>query len=354
MITQIKNWLNKRFANPELVILLFSILAFVLVLHFFAGLLAPVLASVVIAYLLDGLVLKLERWRFPKMLAVSLVCLLFVGVFLLAFLVLLPLVWQQTISLVSELPSMFKSVEVYLLKLPERYPDMLSTTTLHNFINSFQADFSNLGREIVKYSLSTVFSLITIVVYCILVPLMVFFFLKDRDRIISWFAIYMPRRRRLIREVWYEVNEQIGNYIRAKVLEVIIIGVVSMISFWSMGLRYAILLAVLTGLSVLVPYAGVIIVSIPVLIIAFLQWGLVAHFLYFLLIYSIIMVLDGNVLAPLLFSETMRIHPLAVIVAVIIFGGIWGFWGVFFAIPLATVVMAILNVWRETGKEIEG
>lgn len=351
MITQIRNWLDRRFSNPELLILLFSLLVLVLFFHFLGSLLAPVLASVIIAYLLDSSVNRLTAWKVPHILAVSLVVLLFIGIFLLIFLVVFPIVWKQLMNLISELPSMLRKSEQFLLHLPERYPDFITSTQIQTVVASFQSNLSDIGKFLVKYSLSTVFSLITIVVYCILVPLMVFFFLKDRNVIIQWFSRYMPRKRRLIREVWSEVNAQIGNYIRAKVLEIIIVGVVSVIAFSILGLHYGILLAVLVGLSVLIPYAGVILVTIPVVLIAYMQWGGDTHFWVTTIVYLVIVALDGNVLAPILFSETMQIHPVAVIVAVIIFGSIWGFWGIFFAIPLATVLKALLNVWSHSSKE---
>ena len=94
--------------------------------------------------------------------------------------------------------------------------------------------------------------------------------------------------------------------------------------------------------------------TIPIALIAFFQWGLTAQFGYLLLAYQVIQILDGNVLVPVLFSEVVNIHPLAIIIAVVFFGGIWGIWGVFFAIPLATVVQAILNTWPKIQQDSEG
>jgi putative permease len=110
-------------------------------------------------------------------------------------------------------------------------------------------------------------------------------------------------------------------------------------------LRYATLLAVLVGLSVLIPYIGAVIVTIPVILVAFFQWGIGEHFVYLLVAYGVVQTLDGAILVPLLFAGAVNLHPLAIIIAVLVFGGWWGFWGVFFAIPLATVVKAILEDW---------
>ncbi|MGB2465802.1 MAG: AI-2E family transporter, partial [Porticoccaceae bacterium] len=111
------------------------------------------------------------------------------------------------------------------------------------------------------------------------------------------------------------------------------------------GLNYAALLALLVGLSVLIPYIGATVVTLPVLLVGYMQWGYSADFLWLFLVYGVIQFLDGNLLVPLLFSEVVNLHPVAIIVAVLFFGGIWGFWGVFFAIPLATLVKAVYNAW---------
>ena len=90
------------------------------------------------------------------------------------------------------------------------------------------------------------------------------------------------------------------------------------------------------------------------MVIGFFQGGLTAHLGWVLLLYQIIQVLDGNVLVPVLFSEAVNIHPLAIIVAVLFFGGLFGVWGVFFAIPLATLIQAVLNAWPRQSRRSGG
>jgi putative permease len=173
----------------------------------------------------------------------------------------------------------------------------------------------------------------------------VFFFLKDKQLILSWIAGYLPQQRDLAGQVWAEMDQQIGNYVRGKFSEILIVGATTYIVFVLMGLTYAALLAALVGLSVIIPYIGAAVVTIPVAMIAFFQWGWGSEFAYLMLAYGIVQALDGNVVVPLLFSEAVNLHPVAIIVAVLVFGGLWGFWGVFFAIPLATLVKAVLHAW---------
>jgi putative permease len=94
-----------------------------------------------------------------------------------------------------------------------------------------------------------------------------------------------------------------------------------------------------------VPYIGAVVVTVPVILVAWFQWGWSPEFIWLGVAYTVVQALDGNILVPLLFSEVVNLHPVAIIVAVLVFGGLWGFWGVFFAIPLATLVHAILIAW---------
>jgi putative permease len=105
------------------------------------------------------------------------------------------------------------------------------------------------------------------------------------------------------------------------------------------------LLALFVGLSVLVPYIGATFMYLPVAMIAYFQWGWGSEFAWTIAAYTIIQILDGNLLVPILFSEVVNLHPVAIIVAVLVFGGMWGIWGLFFAIPLATLVQAVLKAW---------
>jgi putative permease len=192
---------------------------------------------------------------------------------------------------------------------------------------------------------ASVRGLIEFVVYIILVPLLVFFFLKDKSTIINWIKELLPENVGLATSVWHEVNQQVSNYIRGKIWEIIILWAASYATFSLLSMDFALLLSFFVGLSVIVPYIGVAVMYLPVALIGFYQWGISADFVYALIAYSILQLLDGNLLAPLLLSEVVNLHPVAVISAVLVFGSIWGIWGLFFAIPLATLVHAVLKAW---------
>jgi putative permease len=138
---------------------------------------------------------------------------------------------------------------------------------------------------------------------------------------------------------------QISNYVRGKVIEIVIVWFASYFILGFLGLRFSMLISFFIGLSVIVPYIGATAMTIPVALIAFFQWGVGPDFFSVVAAYLVIQALDGNLLAPLLLSGVVNLHPVAVITAVLVFGGLWGIWGLFFAIPLATLVHAVLKAW---------
>ena len=310
--------------------------------------LTPVYAGGVVAYLLDGLVMMGVRQRIPRLIAVIVVFVLFLAFLAFLTFLVLPSLYQQTIQLIQQLPAWASRAQVLIMELPEKYPDIISETQILEISTSIRRELLSWGQSMLSYSYSSLVSLITIVIYVILLPLLVFFFLKDKDAILAWALRYLPSDRYLSKKVWIEVDAQIGNYVRGKIIEVLALFVASFVTFWLMGLNYALLLSVFMGISVIIPYVGATLVTFPVVLVAFFQWGWGDQFGYLILAYAILQIVDAVALIPILFSEVVNIHPVAIIVAILFFGGLWGFWGIFFAIPLATLVNAILNAWPHT------
>lgn len=346
----LRDCFRRALPNSQAIALaLILIVGFVLIVNL-SEVLMPVFASVVLAYLLQGIVKKVES-KIPRLAAVYVVFSGFITCLGLVIFVLMPMASAQAVQLIQRIPEMVKSAQVEIMKLPELYPQFITEDNIRGMMFSFQDELLKYGQELISNSAASVVSLVTAMVYLFLVPLMVFFFLKDKQVIVDWFLKFIPRDRSLTVRVWEEVDMQISNYIRGKFVEVFVLALVSYVTYSLLGLNYAILLSVLMGLSVMIPYVGATLVTFPVLGVAAMQWGFTAdEFMYVAIAYSIIQAMDGVVLVPLLFSEAVNLHPVAIVVAILFFGGFWGFWGVFFAIPLATAVKAILSAWPTLGE----
>jgi len=338
-------WYQRYLSEEEAVILLVMLTVAFAVMLFFGDILAPVLVAVILAYLMQGVANVLRQRGLPGELSVAFSTLLFLGGFFAVLFGLAPLVWRQLVALVREAPAIIEAWRKVLVTLPEEYPVFFTQQQINELTAAIQAEMASVGQILVTKGLSSIPSVLAAIVYLILIPLMVFFFLKDREQLAGWFASFLPAKRPLLERIWSELNLQFANYARGKGIEVLIIGGASYVVFAIFSLNYAALLGLLVGFSVIVPYIGAALVTIPVVVVAYFQFGVTPDFYWVVGAYLLIQVLDGNVLVPLLFSEAVNLHPVAIVIAVLFFGGLWGLWGVFFAIPLATLVNAILSAW---------
>lgn len=343
----LRDWYDRNFSDPQAVALLILLLVLFGLVYFIGDIMAPVLVAIVLAYLLESVVKTMESWRLPRTLASLFVLALILALSVVVLFGLIPVLSQQTTSIVRETPGMIQNIQEQLLRLPQLYPDIFTVEQVNELIDSLRSELTSFTQSVLSFSLARLGTIVMIAVYVVLVPIMVFFALKDKDKLLGFAAKFMPKRRELTFQVWREVDKKIGNYIRGKFFEILIVWAVTYALFAIMGLNYSLLLSFLVGLSVIIPYVGAIAVTVPIALIGFFQWGFTPKLGYLLLAYQVIQILDGNVLVPLLFSEVVNLHPLAIIAAVLFFGGLFGLWGVFFAIPLATLVQAVLNSWPE-------
>ena len=345
------SWFKRNFADPQVVILGIVLVIGFAVVFGLGRMLAPVFASIVIAYLLEAAVALLQRIGLPRFVSVLVVFLMFLaGLFFLLF-GLVPMLTRQLTQLVQQIPSYINQGQALLLQLPKEYPQIVSEQQVQNLFGSVGSELATAGQQFLTWSLTSVGTVVGLAVLLILIPVLVFFMLKDKRQLIGWFKSYLPVDRRLVSSVFADIEAQIANYVRGKAGEILIVGAVSYVTFISLGLQYSALLATMVGFSVLIPYIGAAVITLPIAFVAYFQWGWGWSFGQVMIAYAIIQALDGNVLVPLLFSEALDLHPVAIIVAILVFGGLWGFWGIFFAIPLATVVQAVLKAWPRLKRE---
>ncbi len=341
----ISGWINRHFSNEEAIYLVVFLVVGFTLLFVLGSMLLPVLTGLVLAFLLQGLVKRLVGWGIPEKPSVYLTFIFFLGVLATILLFVVPLIWQQLVALRAALPSIITRLQDMLRDLPEVAPGFVTAEQVDQWLNLAAGEVGSASGSLLNAALTQVPSVIGVLIFLILVPISVFFFLKDKEPLMAWFQSLLPRQRPLLDRVGNEMNLQLANYVRGKAIEILIVGSVSFVVFELLGLNYAALLALVVGLSVLVPFVGAAVVTIPVALVAIFQFGWSWDMAWVIIAYSIIQALDGNVLVPLLFSEAVDLHPITIIVAVLAFGGLWGVWGVFFAIPLATLVKAIYTAW---------
>jgi putative permease len=345
VLEELNNLFKKIFSNEETLIFALLLCIGFLIIFFLGNILTPFLMSLIFAYLLIGMQKRLEAYGLNSTVALIFTYSFFllIGIALMVWLV--PLVYQQLQSLVLEIPKWVKTFTAFIQTVPEKYPDLVSSDQITTFLQSLSGQITAISEEFLKASIAGIQNTVTIAINLILLPILVFFFLFDRDSIISSFLKILPKERAMLQNVWVEMDDQLSNYARGKAIEIVIVGLAAAIIFLYFDLQYIALLSVLVGFSVLIPFLGAFLVTIPVAIIGLLQFGLSFDFWLLMGAYLVLQILDGNLLVPLLFSDAVKLHPVIIMLAVFVFGALFGFWGVFFAIPIATLIKAIWNSW---------
>lgn len=353
-LTTIRSWFEKYLGEPDAVYLVCIVIAVALIVLYLGVYLSPIITAGIFAFVLNDFVLVLTRMRCPRIVAISVVVLLFVSAAAALMIGILPLVSQQFQQLVNNIPALVEAVRNLVVMLSDQYPDIVSTEYMQTTIDSLQGKLTEIGGVVIQGAFTQIPNVIALLVFLVLVPICLFFALKDHHLILSWITSLLPRNRPVLENVGREMSYQITRYIRGKVIEIVLVGITTYVVFWLLGMNYAALLGLLVGLSVIVPFIGAVLVTIPVVLVATLQFGWSLDLLWILGAYIVIQVLDGNVLVPLLFSKAVNLHPLAIISAVLVCGGIWGIWGVFFAIPIAILIKTLIASWpRQPATETE-
>jgi len=344
MLSIINQWYQRNFTDPQAVLLVFLLVFGFAIILLLGDMLAPVFAAVVIAYLLESPVQYMKKYGARRRNAVLWIFLLFLTILLFIVFGLMPILLNQITQFLAELPGYVGKGQELILSLQNKL-HFIPARDIETLANVLTTKIASIGQLIVTLSLASIPGIITALIYLILVPMLVLFFMKDKWQILNWFSRYLPTQRGLANKVWVELDVQLGKYIKGKFWEFLILGITIYICFAIFGLKYSILLAAMVGVSVVMPYIGIMIVSIPFVLVAYFQFGISSELYALLIAYFIINAIDGYVLVPILFSEVVNIHPIAIIISILLFGGLWGLWGVFFAIPLATLINAILRSW---------
>ena len=323
--TTIKEHFDRFFNDHELVTFIITVTSVCLVSYLFALYIPALIVGILLAYLLDGLVNLLNKWGCPRGFAIPgtmIICIL--GIALL-ILVGLPKLVEQLTAFARQLPQSLEGLEERYKDMPDWLADSWHWDAIATQVGTWTKDTA---ETLLHATVTNFTGILTILIYMVMIPLMVFFLLHDKTKIIAWVNRFIPNSQ-MISALKNELDEQFGAYVRGKIIEGLTIFVLSFVAFLFLGVNYAFALAIGIGLSVIIPFVGAIVVTFPVIIVGLAQFGLSSDFWWLVGLYTVIQVFDAQILVPLLFSEVVKIHPVAIFVSILLFGSLWGIWGVF-------------------------
>lgn len=309
--------------------------------------LTPFFASMILAYLGDPLADRLEGYGLSRRLAVTVVFLLLTLVIALTLLLVVPILGRQLGQLVDALPAMLNWAEASLVPRIQALTGMDLSTDIGQLrqavVDNWKETGSFAATLLAQVSRSGL-ALVGWVGSLSLIPVVTFYLLLDWDVLVEKVRGTLPRRWepdavRLAKSC----DEVLASFLRGQLIVMLCLGVIYAIGLTLLGVRFGLLIGLLSGLASIVPYLGVIVGISVAGLVAFFQFGDWLMLLGVAAVFAFGQVVESVVLQPKLLGDKIGLHPVAVIFAVLAGGNLFGFTGVLLALPAAAVIMVLLR-----------
>jgi putative permease len=307
------------------------------------------LLSWVIAYLLDPLVLYLEKHSLKRIYALGLMY-VFLGILTFFFFTYivpkLNLGWN---SFVRDLPLYVQKIKMIVMEWKSRLPDYYGSEEFEWLLDKLSSNIDTAtekaGTKVYSFGTSIFFNLFNI----ILSPILVFFMLYYKETVVKTLASWIPAgNREIILGIGREVNSSIGGYLRGQLIVSSIVAILVLAALFFMDVPHPIFCGIFAGISSILPFIGVIIAILPALFFTWFKFQTLAALAKTVIAFSVIYFFEGYVIKPLVFKKSMDLNPLVTIIIVMALGELIGFWGILLALPIAS---AIKIAWLHLQKD---
>lgn len=308
--------------------------------------LTPFFIAAIISYMLQPLVSYLSRQhQFPKIITVSIISVLFLTIFIVVVVLLLPIIYQQISLLISKIPIYKNYLQTQLIPLITQKIHLIDPMitdrlkdSINNFTNGIFLLITSFANNIWRYTITT----INLFFLFILIPIIIFYFLRDWSKMINIIDNLLPvKNQDRIRKILASINYTLAAYIRGQLNVCLLLSVYYSVSLYIIGIDFSILLGVLSGFSIIIPFVGIIISFSFTMIISYFALGISTKLFYIVIIYCFGGILDSYLLAPKMIGDKIGLHPLWIIFAVLALGNLLGFIGILFAIPIAGIIKVL-------------
>ena len=311
-----------------------------------AGVFIPLLLSFVLVYLLNPILLFLESYHLGRTFSICLLFILILFIIGAIFNTVIPPIQKEVTSLQKRYPiykeRIVQTIEQQENFLKTRFPVLRSIDISRSFSRYVQDNLYQNNQPDLLISSSRIIGSIFYTI--ILVPFITFFFLRDGIRMKKALIRMIPNRYfEMSLNIIYQINRQLGGFIRARLIEAFLIGAICYIGLVILGIKYTAVLAIIAGVTNLIPYIGPIIGAIPALLIALVDNGNWTTFLWVAIVYLVAQLADNLVIVPALFSKIVDMHPLTVVIVIIVGGQLGGIIGMILAVPFYSIIKVTIR-----------
>ncbi|MDU5335264.1 AI-2E family transporter [Enterococcus sp.] len=327
---------------------------------FFTTLFAPILIAGFLYYLLNPLVNLLMKMGVKRIVAIALIFILLIGMIVLIFMSVIPNLVEQLVSLAKNIPGFISNMQTWLQEAADnatRFP-LFKELDVDKYINNLDVS----AGSIIQQSLtgvtnglgSVIGKITTVVLLLITVPFILFYMLKDGEKLVPNIERLFPEKQRdNIKGLLQQLNKTLSDYISGQAIECLFVGTFTFLGYLLIGVDYAFLFGVIAGLTNLIPYLGPYLGLAPALIYTFFDSPTRA--LLCILIVLVVQQIDGNVIYPNVIGKSLNIHPLTIILILLVAGNLSGILGVFLGVPvyaiLRTLVIFVVKIFKQSKQE---
>jgi len=311
--------------------------------YLLSPILTPFLLAAILAYICNPLVARMTRHRAPRTLAVTLVLILLLTAFIVMLLILLPLLIRQIRAIAGQAPVYVDWLKTAVApRLELLLGVQLEMDMVREWVAGHMAEIRDVAVKLLPSLKTGGFAIFEFLATLVLVPVVLFYFLRDWDRLVTGIDAMVPRRwHDRVTTVAGEVDAVLGQFLRGQLLVMLAMGLFYTVGLWLAGLDFALSVGMLAGLVTFVPYLGVIIGVLLATLTGLLQFQELSQLVWVWAVFVAGNVLESYVLVPWLVGDRIGLHPVAVMFALLAFGSLFGFFGVLLALP----VSAALLVW---------
>jgi predicted PurR-regulated permease PerM len=311
---------------------------FLLALWYLGDVVLPFILGGALAYLLDPIADKLERVGLSRAASVSLIGLIATLVFVLLFLLVIPLLIRQTSQLIATAPTLVAELQDWLTA---SFPALMDAdSTVRQQLFALGQTIQERGGEILNGVLSSAMSLVNVMVLIVVVPVVTFYLLLDWDGMVARIDDLIPRDHApTIRQLMSEIDRTLASFIRGQGTVCLILGVAYAVALGLVGLNFGLVVGFVAGMISFIPYVGALVGGVLALGLALFQfWGDWLMLGAVAAIFAAGQFIEGNILSPKLVGSSVGLHPVWLIFALSVFGSVFGFVGMLVAVPVAAMI----------------
>jgi len=337
---------SKFYVSPYLWLVIFF--TFFYTLYVLRSVLMPFVAGILLAYLLDPMVDKLEKFKLSRLSSTLIVCFVTILIIVPALVLLIGMIENQISLLIQATPKyltlIMEKIRPTLENLNERFPDLKSANIEELVKNNIGNSMKFIGK-VLKALISNGFALINLISLLLIMPIVTFYMLRDWDNFVKKFESLLPKKsKKSIMATFKDIDKIIAGFIRGQLSVCLILGIFYSIGLKLVGLELGLLVGFIAGIISFIPYVGSITGFVVGCILAFAQYGDITHVLYVVGVFMLGQFIEGNFLTPKLVGESVGLHPVWVMFALLAGGVLLGFLGLMLAVPLAAIIGVLVRL----------